>query len=412
MKKGNFFSFPAYRGMKRGIYVLFFARIVNRMGDFVQLFLVLYLTTRLNFDEAAAGRFVLMTGLMNGLGLLAAGYLADRFNRKVVLVVCQLAFAAAYAVCGFLPETMTVPWLIFGSSLFRGATWPVTTSMVADLTEGAERKSAFSLLYLGTNLGVAVGPLIAGLLFTNHLPWIFWGDAATTLFAVIAVILFIPDTKPAHEKIEASKVSEAVGERAEEGKFFRVFLRRPILLSYLLIAMVVSFVYSQHQFSLPLQINLIFPTAGPRFYGYIMTINASVVLLSTALITKLTRNIRPVLNMALASLLYMIGFGAIYFIETLPLFFISTVIWTWGEILMVTNGNVFVASNTPITHRGRFNSIISFVHGFGFAFSPWISGALISSRGVSVMWPVTAAAAFIGMTAYCIMDRTHLRSGL
>ncbi len=402
MKKPEFIT--EYMGLDRSIYVLFAARIVNRMGDFVQLFLVLFLTTRLGFDEAAAGRFIMMTGIMNGFGILLGGYLSDRINRKVVLVFCQTVLAVSYLICGFLPISMTVPWLIFFSSAFRGATWPVTNAMVTDLTEGLERKRAFSLLYLGTNIGVAVGPIIAGLLFANHLNWIFWGDSVTTLFAVAAVLFLVPDTKPTKEKIEENLASRSDGERAEEGRFFSVFLKRPALITYLLIASLISFVYSQHQFSLPLQINEIFSANGPKTYGYIMTSNALIVLLFTAPLTYITKRAKPITNMAIAGLLYFLGFGMILYIKSLGMFIVSTCIWTFGEILMVTNSNVFVASHTPITHRGRFNGMITWVHGIGFALSPWISGWVIEVYGISSIWPVVSAAAVAGAASYWIMS--------
>ena len=41
-----------------------------------------------------------------------------------------------------------------------------------DLCPADQRKEGFSLSYLGVNLGVAIGPMCAGLLFERHLPWL------------------------------------------------------------------------------------------------------------------------------------------------------------------------------------------------------------------------------------------------
>jgi MFS family permease len=402
----------AYRGLDRSIYILFFARIVNRMGDFVQLFLVLYLTGRLGFSEQEAGRFIMFTGVMNGLGVVAGGAFADRFSRRSVLLTCQAVLAGAYILCGFQPVSMTVPWLIFFSSLFRGATWPVTNAMVTDLSEGEERKKAFSLLYLGTNVGVAVGPLIAGLLFADHLPWIFWGDALTTLAAAAAVLTGVRETKPTREKIESTAAVRPAGEQAEHGRVLRVFLRRPVLLIYLGIAALLSFVYSQHQFALPLQINGLFSADGPRFYGYVMTLNALVVLICTVPLTAVTRRFSSLNNMALAGVLYLVGFGMIRGISSAALFALSTLIWTLGEILMVTNSQVFTAEHTPISHRGRFNGIISLINNIGFAVSPWISGAVIGRSGLQTIWLLTGVLAGAGAAGFWLMGRTAAGGGI
>jgi len=45
--------------------------------------------------------------------------------------------------------------------------------------ETETRRAAFSLSYLGVNIGVALGPLMAGWLFTHTLSWMFWLDGVS-----------------------------------------------------------------------------------------------------------------------------------------------------------------------------------------------------------------------------------------
>ena len=378
--------FSTYRGLKPGVYVLFAARVINRIGDFVQLFLVLYLTGRMGFSEAAAGRFVMLTAVMNGLGVLAGGFFSDRFNRKVVLVFCQLSFGLFYLACGFYTDSMVSAWLIFLSSVFRGATWPATSAMVIDLTEGEDRTKAFSLLYLGTNIGVALGPIIAGILYTSYLNWLFWSDALTTFLSASAVLLFVPDTKPSESEVKRFSADRNDGERAEEGNALRAFLQRPVLVIYLAVAILASYIYAQHSFSLPLQLEDLFALSGARLYGYIMTFNAVTVLLFTALITRVTRRLRPITNITIASGFYLVGFGSILFVSRFSVFLAVTFIWTIGEVLMVTNSTVFVARHSPIRPRGRFMSIVSLIQGAGYAICPWVAGMIIESFGIRSIW--------------------------
>ncbi|MGM0675698.1 MAG: MFS transporter [Spirochaetota bacterium] len=46
-----------------------------------------------------------------------------------------------------------------------GAATPATIALATDLSTPDTRQATFSLLYLGHNLGFAVGPLVAGFLF-------------------------------------------------------------------------------------------------------------------------------------------------------------------------------------------------------------------------------------------------------
>ncbi len=395
--------FKTYSGLDRSIYVLFIARVVNRIGDFVQLFLVLYLTSRMGFTEGAAGRFLMGAAAMNAIGVILGGVLSDRYNRKVVLIGCQLLFAAFYIACGFYTDSMVSPWLILISSIFRGATWPSTNAMVIDLTDGENRRRAFSLLYLGTNIGVAIGPLIAGFLFNSYLNWLFWGDAITTLIAAAAVIYFVTDTKPTDDDIKEFSKARGDGEQAEEGTALGAFLRRPVLVVYLLIALLSSFMYAQMNFTIPLQMNDLFGADGPSRFGLIMTFNAVVVLVFTALITHMTKKNRPIANIAISSVLFTVGYGMLFGVTTMWFYLLSTFIWTIAEVLNVTNSNVFISRHTPITHRGRFNSIISLVHGAGYALCPWISGMLLERTSFSYLWKVVGIVGVIATILYLIL---------
>lgn len=401
-----------YYGLPKAIYILFIGRIVNRMGDFVGLFLVLYLTSKLGYSEAAAGRFIMLTGLFGALGVLAGGSLADIFGRKTVYIGFYLVFALMIGACGFFSVSMAVPWLIFLSSPFRSAVRPIANSMVTDLTNGLERKKAFSLLYLGTNIGVAVGPLIAGFLFNHYLSWIFWGDAVTTFFAIAMVLFFVPDSKPDETEIQRSMTSDLHNERAEPGRAVMVLLRRPVLLTFVLLTLLSNIVYAQHQFSVPLHLNTVFREGGPRMYGFLMTSNAVIVLLFTAPLTILTKHIRPVMNMSVACVLYALGFGLLSFLSGFPLLLVSTLFWTLGEILMVTNSNVFVASHTPMNHRGRFNGIIGLFFGAGFVVTPWISGIYIDAFGTASIWFWVAVFSMLIAGAFLLLRKPAIRTEL
>ena len=76
------------------------------------------------------------------------------------------------------PAPIFLYFLVF--TFFNGAARPVNTALLTDITRPEERSAAFSLLYLGINIGVAAGPILAGFLFNNYRRWIFWGDGLTT----------------------------------------------------------------------------------------------------------------------------------------------------------------------------------------------------------------------------------------
>jgi MFS family permease len=385
-----------YKNLPTNIFVIFFARMVNSAGHFVMPFMVMFLSDKLNFSTEKTGYFMMLAAFAYVPGSFIGGKLADHLGRKKIFILFQTLAALTFIPCAFLGSSPLIPWLLILSSLFGGAAGPANGAMVADLTNSTNRKSAYSLLYLGHNLGFAVGPMAAGFLYNNHLPWIFIGDALTTFLSLALVMRFIPETRPDEEKIEEIHDHLEVNERAEGGSLLSAMIKRPLLMTFLFCIMLYSFVYVQHIFTLPMQLQQFFgKDLGPKYYGFIMTTNALTVVIFTTLITKLTLKLKPIFCVGLGGLFYAVGFGMLSSINHLYLFLFSTFIWTLGEILVSTNAMAYVANNTPVTHRGRFNAIVPIIAETGHAWGPLLTGKYLMNHNILSVWQMTLYGATI-----------------
>ncbi len=392
-------SFSLYRGLPTSIYTIFLATVVNGMGIFVFPFLTLYLTRKLGMSERAAEDFIFFSAIIYIPGILIGGKLADQFGRKKVMLISQALMGLFFIPCGFLGESMLVPWFILASLFFDGITDPARTAMATDVTNPDNRQASFSLIYLGHNLGFAFGPLIAGFLFEHALRWLFWGNALAVLLSLSLVMLLVPESKPTKKQLEESLAGDST-EKAYEGSLFSALKSRIFLVFFVCLTTWFGFVYAQHRFALPLQLEHLFQADGAKFYGMIMTFNAVLVILFNAPVVSLLGRFRPVINVAIAGFLFAIGFGMIAFIRIPVLFFVSTAIWTFGEIINATNEHVYIANHTPMSHRGRFQAIMPLIGGTGFAVSSPIAGRIIEASGLESVWIVlgiVAAAAAVGI---------------
>lgn len=411
---GSFKSFfSTYANLPREIYVLFVARIINRFGGFVHAFLSLFLTIRLGMGPFQTGQIIALLGIAGMAGAYLGSFLGDVLGRKRTYVAAQGLAAALLVPCGFLGNSMMVPYLLIASTFFNNMVRPLATAMVVDIVDPEDRKRAFSLLYYGINIGVAIGPLVAGFLFNNYIQWLFWGDALTTFISLAFIIIYVGETKMTKEEMQKANEAAAENEKVVEGHWWQrltivAFLKKPVLLSYTLFSILTGFVYSQSGYALPLDLTRIFgETGGPEKYGVLMSFNAFVVLVFTIIITKVTDRFRPIFNIAFAAVLYAVGFGIMAFVDTLPLIVISVFIWTVGEIQGVTNSGVFVAGHTPISHRSRFNGVINLVQSAGYMLAPIISGKLLELYSMKVLWiivAITAGVAAVGQYLVGLLD--------
>lgn len=381
-----------YLGLPRSVYVIFFARVVNSMGNFVFPFMTLLLTTKGGRGEQEVGFFLLLGSVVQVPGSLYGGKLTDKIGRKTIMIIFMGLAALCYVPCAFLVGSGTnfhyIPWLLILSAFFNSIAWPASGAMMNDLTLPENRQAAFSLLYMGMNAGTAIGSIVAGFLFNNHMRLLFLGDVATTLVSITLLLLFVKETKPSKEDIEL--IDEVrINEKAESGSLLSALLHRPALLIFVTLDTIYSFVYAQTNFSIPLQAKQVFgEVLGAKFYGTFNMVNCLEVIFLTTVITLITRKFKAIYNVAVSGIFFGVGFGMLFFVHSFWMFVLSTVIWTLGEIISATNMGVYIANHTPASHRGRFSSIINIISGTGGALSPYIMGGYIASNGVTNVWPL------------------------
>jgi len=396
--------FTQYRGLPRDLYVLALARAIASAGAFIMPMLTLILTQKMGLGMAQAGMIVSFASMSYVPGSLLGGKLADVVGRKKVILVAEVVAGVSWIICGFFPQTVYILPFVFIAYICMGALDPTTSALIADVTKPADRKTAYSLSYLGHNLGIAVGPLIAGFLFLNHAQWMFWGDGLTTLIAAAMILVFVRESKP-DETTQAHNDSE----EAVEGAVWSVLKARPYLIWFTLANFLLVFCYAQLFFSMPLQLSEVFGDFGAKNYGWVMTVNAVTVLLLTPIIIALTRKIHAVFNVSLAGLFYVIGFGAVYWATNLWVFLITTMVWTVGEILSSTNANAYISSHSPQSHRGRINSILPLVYGSGFALSPVLMGQFIEWQGIKSVWPLIMLLSGVGAALMAMLGISEVR---
>jgi len=391
-----------YRGLPKAVYIIFFAQIINRFGDFVLPFLTLYLVEKMGFTYQQAGFAAMLASLSAIPGGFAGGKTADHIGRKRTYAIFQTAAGISIFFCTFFENAWLIVGFICLSSFLNGGVRPIFSAIIADVLPPEKRQQGYSLSYLGINIGVALGPIVAGFLFNHYLPLIFIGDALTSFLAVALMMLNISESMPDAE----TAINENRNESPETGSLLSVLFKRPPILFYMIINIFLSAVYNQQVFGLPIVLNEVFGNDGARNYGFLMSLNAVTVLVLTMLISHATHRWHPLSSITLTGLLYAVGFGMIGLISDLPLFMLSTLVWTVGEILIVTNSGVFVASYTPQNYRARFNAAMSL---------SWCAGSVIGTSGMGVLMNmigirnVWAVVFFFGLAGAAGMHLLKLR---
>jgi MFS family permease len=185
-----------YRGLlaNRPLTKLLVGEFVSGIGDWlyiVAIFVVIYRATN---DAAAVGAFGAIRMIPYVLLSIPAGMAADRFDRRLVLLVSDLVRGAVMVVLTFLvatngPVVLIVAFAMIaasGSTFFYPAVGAYLPSLVADERQLGPANSAWASL---GNVSFIIGPAIGGVLIaTGGLVLAFALNALS--FIVIAAILW------------------------------------------------------------------------------------------------------------------------------------------------------------------------------------------------------------------------------
>lgn len=188
-------SETAKQGHPKGLYFLFFTEMWERFSYYgMRAIFILFMTKILLMTDADASEiYGSYTGLVY-LTPLLGGYLCDKFlgNRRSIVIGGLLMAIGQFFM--FLSATVgkdggvSLMWMgltaiIIGNGFFK----PNISTMVGQLYPANDRRidSAFTIFYMGINLGAFFSPLVCGSMDFK------WGFLAACIGMIISLVCFI-----------------------------------------------------------------------------------------------------------------------------------------------------------------------------------------------------------------------------
>jgi MFS family permease len=234
---------------------LWMGQVVSGMGSQLTIVAVSYQAYHLSHSTLIVG----LIGLGQLVPLLAGaiwgGALADALDRRKVLVLTQLAMAAASAglvVNAALPHPTVWPLFVCTAAAagFQGVDWPARRAALPMLVPPEDVTDAIALQTMIQQLALVVGPAVAGVAIAEiGLSAVFGIDVATFGVALVVAVL-LPALVPRGGGTPMGLKSMADG--------FRHLKGQPLLASTYLIDL------NAMIFGMP---RAVFPALGTELYG-------------------------------------------------------------------------------------------------------------------------------------------------
>ncbi|MFI0421269.1 MFS transporter [Spongiactinospora sp. 9N601] len=393
MSAGTGSVLATWRESPLAVKTLLAGIFVNRLSGFLNIFLVLYLTT-LGYSPDAAAFALGAYGAGAMVGTLLGGSLAARLGTRNTVVIGMAGSSVMIASLLYLNSYGVLLAAVALAGLTAQMFRPASATLLSQLTPDDRQVMVFAMSRFGINLGATAAPLIGFGLYNlqrQQYDLLFWGEALIALVFAAVALFTLPGR--AAERPAADEGGEASGSYLD-------VLRDRRYLVYLISTLVHTVVYGQYLSTLPLDVKA--SGVDIVWYTVAVSLNGFIVIAFELLTTKVTQSwpMRVTIGISFA----LMGAGiAVYALPMGPaVIVIGTLVWSVGEIIGGPAIFAYPALIAPARAKSHYLGGFHFVFGLGSAIGPVVGGWLLVKLGHGVWIPlaiVSVAASLVVVTA-------------
>jgi predicted MFS family arabinose efflux permease len=395
------------RGLPSVVWIVAATSLVNRAGMMALPFLVLYLTEHLGVSASLAGLAVSAYGVGGVITAPIAGRLCDRVGPFTIMRASLALTGVVLLVIPLAHNFALVVALTFLWAVIADAARPAMLSVLTQSVAPEQRKAAISVNRLAVNLGMSIGPAVGGFLALVSFPLLFVVDGLTSLAAagVLAALLWLRR----HELTEAHRLArhpESEGPRGDGAAGASTsILRDRAAMPFLLAMFLIGLVFMQHEGAMPVFLvrDLHYRES---FYGVQFALNTLLIVALEVPLNLAMSHWTHRRAAMLGVLLFAIGFGALGVAHSVAAITVTTIIWTFGEMILFPVSTAYVADLAPTGRSGEYMGAYSSTFSLALIVGPWAGTAALDRFGPDVLW---GCVLLCGLVSFGVLARSPNR---
>ncbi|MDO9128224.1 MAG: MFS transporter [Anaerolineales bacterium] len=388
-----------YHEYPRAFWTVVVVNFIDRLGfSLLFPFFALYITRRFNVGMTEVGGLFAIWSAASFIGGFPGGALTDRLGRKGMIVFSLVATSLSSLALGFV-NTIGLFFIVgFISGIFTEIGSPAYQAIVADILPEDKRARGYGIIRVAFNLAVVFGPVIGGFIAQRSYLALFIADALISLIAAGVVFFAIAETRP---EVQPGCEPETTAESF--GGYLRVLRDAPFMV-FVTISTLAWLVYMNMNTTLGVYLRNVhhIPESG---YGWILSLNAAMVVLFQFPITRRLEERPPMRMMAAGAALLAVGFAMYGFFSAYIMFLTAMAIITIGEMIMLPVSNALVAQFAPQEMRGRYSFMYGISWGISFAAGPVLAGLILDNLNPNWLWYACGLLGTVATFGFLALDR-------
>jgi MFS family permease len=388
-----------YAEYPQTFWTLVIVTFIDRLGGFLLFpFFALYITKKFNVGMTEVGILFALFAGSSFIGSFLGGALTDRIGRRSMIIFSLLTSAFSTLAMGFVDSLQAFYIIATVSGIFTDTGGPAYNAIVGDLLPEEKRAQGFGVLRVALNASAVIGPAIGGFLAARSYLALFIIDAIISTIVAVIVYYTIPETKP---ELKAGTQPESMAQSFQG--YFKVF-RDGAFLFFMLASVLAWMTYMNMNTTLGVFLRDVhhIPESG---YGYIISLNAIIVVLFQFWTTRRLEKHPPMLVMALGTLLFAVGFTMYGLFSSYIWFMLAMVIITIGEMVAIPVANAEVINFAPEDMRGRYGAVYGISWMLPFAVGPYLAGLLMDNFDPKLLWFACGICGMLATAGFLILHR-------
>lgn len=380
--------------MPRRVWFLIVGAFLNTIGNsFLWPLNAIYIHDYLGKSLTVAGIVLMVNSLAGVLGNVVGGYLFDRFGGYKTIVGAVIANLLTLICLVFWHDWPTYVILLTILGFTGGVVFPSLYAIAGGVWPEGGRK-AFNAIFLANNVGVAIGPALAGLIADISFEYVFVANLiAYFLFFIVAVFLFRRfDTKP-----KPRTQSEATGKQP----------RAPIYAVLILSIALVGCWLAYSQWAATISAHTQTLDISLSQYSMLWTINGLLIVAFQPVVAPLVRyweqKVKHQLVLGLS--LMALSFIVVAYAGDFKMFAAAMVILTLGEVFFAPVIPMIASQLAPEGREGFYQGLVNGAATMGRVLGPLVGGFMVDMYSMKALALILVVILLLSLIPCILYDK-------